>query len=353
VELMPPKSPCLSSTAANTIQRQRRQVLNSIPHHLSDNQEKSGDHRFNTSDGPIIHQHVRSQFTSSRRHDREIDRNDAGDSYFSATQIERSRVPTGFQRKIHDVYVLPVSPALSSSSSTTNTDEIIKTGSSTMPIRSRRHLTSSANRGIENDSFADSPQPKDRTLPRSHGGTLRRIQPPSQSPPVPPTIAHLHFNDIRSPIDNKSLFQHQSATMGLDPDVIALRFSNQKIYGTTQDNHLKKAAPPPVPCRTQKPTALPIGFERLATPPDAIGFRMSVESSPQEDYSEHAWPKPPESMSTSEIGIPPQSLLPSIPYDRLHHDHLIPAVIMRQNSTTNFFHQHRHGEHSMLTESET
>ncbi len=78
-----------------------------------------------------------------------------------------------------------------------------------------------------------------------------------------------------------------------------------------------------------------------------------VEASPQDDYSEHNWPKPPESMTTSEISGPPQPLPPSIPYDRLHHDHLMPTVLMRQNSTTNFFQHHRFGEHTMLTESQT
>jgi hypothetical protein len=143
--------------------------------------------------------------------------------------------------------------------------------------------------------------------------------------------------------------------MDLDPDTIALRFNSQKIYGAIEENQLKKAPPPPVPCRAQKPTVLPIGFEALTTTtqPDVIGFRVMMESSPQEDYSEHTWPKPPESMTTSEISGPPQPLPPSIPYDRLHHDHLIPTVLMRQNSTTNFFQHHRFGEHSMLTESQT
>jgi len=214
-----------------------------------------------------------------------------------------------FEKKIHDIYVLPVSPTLSSSSSTTNTDEIIKNVSNTMPIRSRRHLSSFTNihnNGIKNDSFADSPQPKTRTLPRSHAGALRRIQPPSQPPPLPPDY-------------DKSPIQRQISTVDLNPDTITLHL-----------NQTKKPLPPPVPCRSQKLSLLPIGFEELTKQSDP---------SPQNDYSEHSWPNPPESMSTSQISGPL-----SIPYD-----HLIPIVI----NTTNLFHQYRHNEHSILTESET
>ncbi len=372
---MSPRSPCLTS-AANTIQRQRRQLPGTLSRHPSDDHEKSSsffeeskDHRSNTSVVPIVRQHTRPHFTPTHtltqqhRPDAYVD--DVDHHNFPSTRTTRSRASMEFRKKVNGIYILPVSPALSSSSSTTNTDEIIKNSSNTMPIRSLRHISSSINvhndsmgRGIKNDCFADSPQPKDRTLPRSHAGTLRRVQPPSQPPPLPPTIPHLHFNDVRSSNDSyndKSFFQHQSATIDLDPDTIALRFSSQKIYGTTEENQLKKAPPPPVPCRSQKPTVLPIGFEGLTTitQPDVIGFRGLIESSPQDEYSEHSWPKPPESMTTSDISGPPQPLPPSIPYDRLHHDHLIPTVLMRHNSTTNFFQHHRFGEHTMLTESET
>lgn len=371
---MPPRSPCLTS-AANTIQRQqqRRELTGTLSRHPSDEHEKSAtfseelkDHRSNVSIVPIIRQHSRPHFTPTHTLTRQHHTDEIDHQHFQSTQSTRSHAPVDFRKKVHGIYVLPVSPALSSSSSTTNTDEMIKNGSNTMPIRSHRHLSSSINvhhdstcRGIKNDCFADSPQPKDRTLPRSHAGTLRRIQPPSQPPPLPPSNLQLHFNDVRSSMNSnqeKLSFQHhQSATLDLDADTIALRFQSQKIYGAMEDNQTKKAPPPPVPCRSQKPTVLPIGFESL-TPtkhPDPIGFRMTIESSPQEDYSEHAWPKPPESMTTSEISGPPQPLPPSIPYDRLQHDHLMPTILMRHNSTTSFFQHHRFGEHTMLTESET
>ncbi len=375
---MSPRSPCLTSTT-NTIQRQRRhQLPGTLSRHPPDENEKSSsssfpeeskDHHSNVSIVPIARQHCRPHFTPThtltRHHPTDIDIDNIDNHHHhSSIQTSRSRAPVDFRKKVHGIYILPVSPALSSSSS--NTDEIIKNGSNTMPIRSLRHISSSINvhnestcRGIKNDSFADSPQPKDRTLPRSHAGTLRRVQPPSEPPPLPPTIGQFHFNDIRSSSiacnNDKSSFQHQSATMDLDPDTIALRFKCQKIYGTIEENQVKKAPPPPVPCRSQKPMVLPIGFEGLTTTRqnDVIGFRLMAESSPQDDCSEHTWPKPPESMTTSEISGPPQPLPPSIPYDRLHHDHLIPTVLMRQNSTTNFFQHHRFGEHTMLTESET
>ncbi|CAF0733594.1 unnamed protein product [Adineta steineri] len=380
VALVSPRSPCLTSTA-NTIQRQRHQLSNTLSRHPFDENEKPipitfheelKDHRSNTSIVPIVRQHARPNFppshTLTQHHRADIDLDNIDNHHFSSTQTPRSRAPVDFRKKVHGIYVLPVSPALSSSSSTTNTDEIIKNSSNTMPIRSLRHISSSINvhndsicRGIKNDCFADSPQPKDRTLPRSHAGTLRRTQPPpSQPPPLPPpTNVQLHFNDIRltnASHNDISSFRHQSVTMDLDPDTIALRFNNnQKIYVTAEENQLKKPPPPPVPCRSQKPIALPIGFEGLTTTQqnDIIGFRVPIESSPQDDCSEHTWPKPPESMTTSEIGGSPQPLPPSIPYDRLHHDHLIPTVLMRQNSTINFFQHHRFGEHTMLTESET
>ncbi|CAF1269454.1 unnamed protein product [Rotaria magnacalcarata] len=376
ITLVPPKSPCLTS-AANSIQRQRHPLPINFSHHPSvvDHEksftfsEESKDHRSNISIIPVVRQHSRPRFTPSHKltqhHHTDIDTKDIDKHNFSSIQQSHSRGSIDFRKKVHGIYILPVSPTLSSSSSTTNTDEMIKNGSSTMPIRSLRHISSTVNvhddltcRGIKNISFADSPQPKDRTLPRSHGSTLRRVQPPSQPPPLPPAVSKLHFNDICSSINfnnnEKSSFQHQSATIDLDHDAIALRFSSQKIYGRLEENPLKKSAPPPVPCRTQKPTVLPIGFEGLTkAQPDPIGFRIAIESSPQDDYSEHTWPKPPDSMTTSEISGPPQPILPSIPYDRLHHDHLIPTVLMRQNSTNHFFHHHKFGENSMLTESET
>ena len=371
--LVPPRSPCLTSSATHTIQRQQQQQR-SLPHTLprpsshekkiSSSQEESHDQRSHTSIVPIIRQHTRPSCTSTqtlpRRHVNEID---TEDSYFPPMQIPRIQNSNDFRKKIHGIYVLPVSPALSSSSSTTtNTDEMTKANTSnTMPIRSLRHISSSIqmqkesnpSRGIKNDSFADSPQTKDRTLPRSQAGTLRRVQPPAQPPPLPPPMANIHLNQIQSFLnhhDDQTRFSPQSTSIELDPHAIALRLSSQKIYGT-------KAPPPPVPCRSQKPMMIPIGFEGLTPshppPSDLIGFRAMMESSLQEDCVDHSWPKPPESMTTSEISGPPPVLPPSIPYDRLHHDHLIPTVLMRQSHTSSFFQQHRFDEHQMFNESET
>ena len=373
--MVSPRSPCLKNTS-NTISRQRHQVPTTLSHYPSNDNEKpssfveeSRDHCSNISIMPIVHQHSRSHFTPThtltRQHRPDADVDDVGTRNASLVQTSCSRIPVDLRKKIHGIYVLPVSPALSSSSSTTNTDEAIKSGSNTMPIRFLRHVSSSINvhndsacRGVKNDSYADSPLPKDRTLPRSHAGTLRRIQPPSQPPPLPPIMSQIDTNDARPSVDcnnDKSSIQHHSATTNLNPDTINLRLNNQQVCSKIQENQLKKASPPPVPCRSQKPIILPIGFERLTTTvqPDDIGFRVAVELSPQDDYSEHIWPKPPESMTTSEISGAPQPLAPSIPYDRLHHDHLIPTVLMRHDGATNYFEHHRFGEHRLLTESET
>lgn len=356
VALVPPKSPCATSSTANTIQRQRHPLPHTLPRHSSRADEislsspkKCRDHGSTVSTAPIGRQHVRPNCTPShtlkRYHQTDMDTDEIN-------QASRCRAPVDFRKRVHGIYILPVSPALSSSSSTTtNTDETSRAGCSTMPIRSLRHLSSStANfhkqssyRGVKNDSFADSPQPKGRTLPRSHAGTLRRVQPPSQPPPLPPNVSQHHLNSVQSFTDG-SPCSHHSTSMDLYPDSIALRFNIQKIYGTANEKDTKRPPPPPVPCRTQKPTVIPIGFEGLAD----MG-----ESSPQDEYSEHLWPKPPESMSTSEISGPPQILPPSIPYDRLHHDHLIPTGLTRHNSSTNFFQHHRFEGHTMLTESDT
>lgn len=369
VALVSPRSPCLTS-AANTIQRQRRPAGNTCARYPSDDNEKVSsspptfrdefkDPRAEISILPVVRQHARPPFTPThtltRAHHSVIDADSVERHQFSSHHTPRSRAPVDFRKKVHGIYVLPVSPALSSSSSTTNSDEMIKNSSSTMPIRSLRHISSTMNvdndsfcRGIKNDCFADSPQPKDRTLPRSHAGTLRRVQPPTEPPPLPPSIDSLPFNELRS------CAQQPSNSMDLDADAIMLRLQSQKMYAMNEAHPLKKTPPPPVPCRSQKPSMLPIGFEGLSTRPnDVIGFRITMEPSPQDDCSEHMWPKPPESMTTSEISGPPQPLPPSIPYDRLHHDHLLPTVLMRQNSATNFFQHHRFGEHTMLTESET
>jgi len=301
VALMPPTSPCLSSSVVNTNQRQKSKPMR---HYLSNDNETSSsspeqlrDHRSNIS---IISRHHQTKFDTAHHH------------YFSPSEL---RTPVSFRKKIHDIYVLPVSPDLSSSSSTTNTDEIIRTNSNTMPIQSRRDIhNNSTFHGIKNDCFTESPQSKNRTLPRLHAGTLRRVPPPSQPPPLPPIISPFH--------EDKSSFQHQVSAVNLE------------------ENQMKKPHPPPVPYRSQKPSRLPISFEELTKQSD---FRFQIESSPQNDYAEHAWPNPPESMSTSQLSGPL-----SIPYD-----HLVPNIVMHQNNTTTFFHQYRPNEHSMLTESDT
>lgn len=386
--LVTPRSPCLTSSTTHTIQRQQTRPLpHTLPRpstnekktlHVSSSNDESRDEHCRTSIVPIHRQQSRPPCTSThtlprRHHPNEID---TEDSYFPPMQTPpRRQNSNDFRKKIHGIYVLPVSPALSSSSSstTTNTDEMNKaSNSNTMPIRSLRHISSSIQmqkdtnspRGIKNDCFADSPQTKDRTLPRSHGGTLRRVQPPAQPPPLPPPMAQFHMNHQQAFLshhDDQTTFSHQSTRIDLDPDVIALRLSSQKIYGT-------KAPPPPVPCRTQKPTLMPIGFESFntssqsgAAPPpplpppplDMIGFQSLIESSMQDDFVDHSWPKPPESMTTSEIGGPPPVLPPSIPYDRLNHDHLIPTVLMRQNQTNTFFQHHRFDGPNLFSESET
>ncbi|UJR23365.1 hypothetical protein I4U23_026375 [Adineta vaga] len=312
--LTPPRSPNFSSSVVNTDQRRRRQVPDTISQHLSDETELSSsspeqwrDQRSDISIIPII----RQQYPSTRHHQTEIDIDNINRNYFSSNYNESSRTPRSFRKKVHDIYVLPVSPSLSSlsSSTTTNTDDMVRIGSSTMPIRSRRYLQPNQNDsphcGVKNACFTDSPQLKNRTLPRSHNGTLRRIPAPSQPPPLPPAVS-LQFSNT------------QSSSIVLNPDTIGFRFDNH------EEKPVTKTAPPPVPSRSQKPTILPIGFEEII---------KQSESSPQDDHSEHTWPNPPESMTTSQISGPL-----SIPYD-----HLIPTIIM---------HQYRPNEHSILTQSD-
>ena len=338
----------------------------------SSHEESREKHASHISIVPIVHAPSRpgctSKSTLAQRH--QID-TDPEDSYFPPMHTPHSRISNDFRKKVHGIYVLPVSPALSSSSSsaTTNTDDMIKAGSSTMPIRSKRHIASNLNvnhestsQGIKNDCFTDSPQPKDRTLPRSHAGTLRRLhQAPTQPPPLPPLTSHPSANALRSFIErqtDKISFEHQHPQIDLDPDAIALRFSSQTIYGAHRDHQTPKVPPPPVPNRSQKPSVIPIGFEGLtATHSDRIGFRAMIESLPQDEYSEHAWPNPPESMITSDMTNPSPNPQSSISYDRLHHDHAISHISVRQNLTTSFFHHHRQQQHfpshSMFSESET
>ncbi|CAF0814155.1 unnamed protein product [Rotaria sordida] len=335
--LMPPKSPCLSSNISNRNQRQKCQIVNPISHNSSDDNEtslssieQSRDNQSNISIMPINHHHSRSYLTTPRRHRTKKDIDHINNVSFSPTQISSSHVSVDFRKKVHDIYVLPVSPALSSlsSSTTTNTDEIIKIGSKTMPSRFRRHLSSSKNIdhdstycGIQNNCFADSPKPKDRIL--------RYIQPPSQPPPLPP----MHFNNN----GKLSSLEHHSTITDLNLNSITIHFN------TNEENQIKKSSPPPVPYRLRKPSQLPIGLEESKNQSDQTSIQFITELSPQDDCLGHTWPKPPESMSTSEISEP----------SSISYDHLIPTIIMQQNSTKNIFHRYQHDEHSILTESET
>ncbi|CAF4798427.1 unnamed protein product [Rotaria sp. Silwood1] len=344
--LMPPKSPCLTSNIPNRIQHKKCQLVDPIPRNSFDHNEtslssieQSRDDHSNISIIPIKRHHSRSYLTSPRRHHAKKDIDHINDDYFSSTKISSSQVAVDFRKRIHDIYVLPVSPALSSSSSTTNTDEIIKIRSKTMPNRIRRHLSSSSSSssssmhihhdstycGIQNNCFTDSPKPKDRTL--------RYIQPPSQPPPLPPIISQINFNNN----NDKSSLEHHSTTTDRKLNSIVLHFN------TIDKNQMKKPSPPPVPYRLRKPSQLPIRLEKLINQSDHTNFQFIAESSPQDECSEHAWPKPPESMSTSEISGP----------SSISYDHLLPTINIDQNSTTNIFHQYPHDEDSMLTESET
>lgn len=285
---MPPTSPTLSSRVTNTSQRQHSKSNL----HQSSSPEQCRDHSSSISVIPIKRHHA--HFDTETHH------------YFSPNEL---RTSSNLRKKMHDIYVLPISPALSSSSSITNADDMIKTNSNTMSIQSRRYLSSTHHThqddtfdGVKNDCFTDSPPIQNRTLPRLQTDTLRRTPAPSQPPPLPP----IH--------DEKSSFP------------ITLRFRSVEPIPTT------KSHPPPVPCRTQKPSNIPIDFEQRVD--------LSADSSPTDDRSEHAWPNPPESMSTSQISRPA-----SIPYD-----HLTSHPIIHLHSNTRYFPEF---QHSMLTESNT
>ncbi|CAF1202015.1 unnamed protein product, partial [Adineta ricciae] len=178
--LTPPRSPNCSSS-----QRRQRQISDAISHHLSDETEvsscspaRSRDHCSDISIMPIIRHRTEFEIDNEKRHQ------------FPSKYIDASRTHRDYRKKIHDIYVLPVSPSLSSSSSTAHTDDTIRNGSNTMPIRFQRHSprnqSDSPYCGVKNVGFADSPQLKTRTLPRSHHGTLHQISAPSQPPPLPP-----------------------------------------------------------------------------------------------------------------------------------------------------------------------
>ena len=324
--MVSPRSPCLSSKTAQTLSRPRRTLPDAITQHSTDDTEisSSSPEPSRTHIAPISIRPVGRDSTRTQM----VERTDPDNHYFSPHQM----TPREFRRKVHGIYVLPVSPTLSSSSSSlSHADEKHHHSSRTMPNRSF------ASRGVKNQSFDESPRPKGRTLPRSPHNGLKSI-PPSQPPPDPPLFVAQ---------------QRKASTIDLDASALEFRFCRENIYGTAEDCLMKKSSAPPVPCRTQKPTVLPIGFEELKMHRENIAWRSTIESSPNDDSSEHVWPKPPESMTTSQIsGILPS---PSIPYDRLHHDHLIPTVLLRQQMMTNCVQLPRHGpnEHSMFTESDS
>lgn len=265
VSLVPPRSPFLraNGVASHTLPRQQRPLNNgficdsSIDEHSSSSsstpEKCEGQTIANISNIPIIRPQLRPNFNATHtlpRHqklDMEFE-----DSYFPSMETARTHISHEFRKKIQGVYVLPVSPALSSSSSTTNTDDMIKSGCSTMPIRSMRHISSSNNvqkdsssNGVKNDCFTDSPLPKDRTLPRSHANTLRRVQAPAQPPPLPPVPSQMHSNTFRSfvePKSNQMLFERRSTNVDVDPSEITLTFNNQTIYNTHREHPTKKAS---------------------------------------------------------------------------------------------------------------
>ena len=288
--LMPPTSPCLSPRVTNTNQQQ----CSKLNLHQS-SPEQCRDHSSNISIRRMKPQHAR--FDTETHH------------YFSPNEFQTSM---GLRKKMHDIYVLPVSPTLSSSSSTTNADEVTKSNSNPTSIQSRRHQSSSSSnkthqndtcQGVNNACFTDSPQIKYRTLPRLQTDTLRRVPAPSQPPPLPPV--------------------------------------DEKLSLSIDEIPTKRTHPPPVPSRSQKPLTIPIHFEEHTKQSNAIDFSLSTDSSPTNDDSIHAWPNPPESMSTSRLSRPL-----SIPYDHL----LTSNPIIHLNSTNNYFPSY---EHSMLTESNT
>lgn len=342
VALVPPKSPCLSLNHGQSFSRSKRLPQKSIGNNSTDDTDisVSSPEQKRNINGQISIIPLGRESSRSNRSDL-----DDENHYFTATQIIRSRAPIDFRKKVHGIYVLPVSPSLSSSSSstTTNTDDHVRTGSSTMPIRSRRQLTSSLKRqqyGIKNQCFTDSPRTLNRTLPRSHGNTLRRTPAPSQPPPLPP-------------IENQS---NDIQQFSMDNKKVELRICNENIYGMTDNQSTtKKSAPPPVPSRTQKPLVLSIGFEDLRQANEQIGFRSMIDSTTHDDALDHSWPKPPESLTTSQISNCPQMLPTSISYDRLQHDHHTQSVgrCQTQTSMLHCFQLNEQFEHSMVNESDS
>ena len=344
VALVSPRSPGLSSSIPNTIQRQTRRPSGQIQHNSSDDNEISlfsprqlRSCQFNISSIPINRHQSLSCLTSTRLGHTKKNIENINNGYFSPSQIVSSSNSVDFRPIFHGIYVLPVSPALSTSSTTTNTEETVQTGSYVMPILSRKDSSSSTNiqknsvsYGVQNESFTDSPKPKDRILSRSRASTVYHIQPFPQLPPLPPTISQLHVIN-----KDKSSFQQHSTETVWKPNAISPNCS------TTNENEMKKASLPPVPCRLQKPSIVPPELNGFTDEVYEISFPLVAESSPQDNCFDNTWPKPPESVTTSEISGPL-----SIPYD-----HLIPTVLMHQNGTTNIVHQLQHDEHSILTAS--
>ncbi|CAF2025630.1 unnamed protein product [Rotaria magnacalcarata] len=340
IALMPAKSPCSSSNVPIKIQRQTSKLPDRILYNLSDENdtslssiEQSQDQQSAITIIPINRHHSRRHLTSPRRHHKTDDVDHTKNDYFSPTQISTSQISIDFRKRINGIYVLPVSPTLSSSSSTINPDETKKFGSKTMPSRSGKIDSSSANihhdfefSGIQNNSFTDSPKSNDRIL--------RFIEPPTQPPPLPPIISQTNLcHNNKSSSSSK---QH-SAAVDLKLNI------NTLPLNTFEENKMKKTSAPPVACRTRKPLQLSIGLDELTNQSNENNFRLTLEPSPQDDCSERTWPQPPESLTTSIISRP----------SSISYDHLIPTIIMHQNSTTNRFHRHQHDADMILTESET
>lgn len=240
---------------------------------------------------PINRHHSQSFVTSLQLHHDEDSNDHINNEYFLPTQLSLSQISVDLRKKVKGIYVLPVSPALSSSSSIRNMDDIKNYDLKTMSHKSRICF------GIENKCFTDSPKSKDREL--------RFIQPPAQPPPLPPMVSQINLSNK----DQSSLQQHST---------------------------LSRMNAPPVAFRTRKPLPTSIGLEALTN------LLNEKEPSPQDDSSERTWPKPPDSVRTSVISRP----------SSISYDHLMPTVVMHQNSTMNVLHQYQHDEDSILTESD-
>ncbi|CAF0777402.1 unnamed protein product [Didymodactylos carnosus] len=378
VALMPPTSTLPHEQRSHTLKN------------TSNSDETPATKRHRQMSSPVIPNKKHQRFHHSGPQDDHIDSlpshlisNDIRlpDSDRHVRSLSRSRAPYDLRKKINGVYVLPVSPALSSASSSSGKTADSKLSSNETPIRPLRNADISTvddgeRMAFNNKGYGDSPQPKDRTLNRSQlrvttpNTTLRRTNnglppPPSQPPPSPP----IHFsNNIRRSDD----MLNKCATMGLDTNNFNMRFCQQSNYGTIRENSNNKH-PPPVPSRSQKPMNA-IGFEGIVMRQSddyeaAIGFRRELIDQ-QENYLEHRypdqlpatsshWPVPPETNHDMSIIRHSQSTNPLPTGQTYNHLNLLPHVQVR-NQVVQQHHRRRtvnevfrHEDQTMLTESDT